>query len=408
MSKQIQPIINETAAVTHHPRAFPSFPNLWAWLRSTAAEWSYPAADKRDLRLDVLRGFAVVVMVVDHMGGSSWLYLLTGGNSFFVSGAEAFIFISGLVVGMVYGGIALKQGLRAAQLKALQRGWTLYKLTVVLTLLFAAFSMAFNLDWAHDLTIGNPLQFAWNVVTLHETMYFTDIPLLYTFLMLLAAGGLALLYYRKTALLLALSAGGWLAFQLVPAQAQLPWAIDGNTTFHLAAWQFLFFAAMALGYHRERITAFLRQLPRWPYLVFSGLLVVWLVRLYDTQGAWLGHLFPGLDTHAFLSEFFLKSALAPGRLLASVILFQFAYLAATLFWKPIWTLLGWLLMPLGQNSLYSYTMHVVVVGLFYGALPYLPGHVLTMGTLNTSLQLLVVLLLWAMIQKRFLFSVVPR
>ncbi|MBI5464744.1 MAG: septum formation initiator family protein, partial [Ignavibacteriales bacterium] len=54
------------------------------------------------------------------LGGASWLYLITGGNTFFVSAAEAFIFISGLVVGMVYGGIALKQGLGAAQIKALE------------------------------------------------------------------------------------------------------------------------------------------------------------------------------------------------------------------------------------------------------------------------------------------------
>jgi hypothetical protein len=109
-----------------------------------------------------------------------------------------------------------------------------------------------------------------------------------------------------------------------------------------------------------------------------------------------------------MSQFFLKSALAPGRLIASFIVFQFAYLAATLFWKPIWTGLGWLLLPLGQNSLYSYTMHVVVIGLFYTLLPHLPGHILEMGTLNTAVQLMFVLLLWAMIQRQFLFKVVPR
>src|SRR5689334_4420342 len=46
--------------------------------------WRY-AGGKRDLRFDLLRGFAVIAMVTDHIGGDrSFLYLLTGGDRFFV------------------------------------------------------------------------------------------------------------------------------------------------------------------------------------------------------------------------------------------------------------------------------------------------------------------------------------
>jgi hypothetical protein len=135
---------------------------------------------------------------------------------------------------------------------------------------------------------------------------------------------------------------------------------------------------------------------------------MWLAQVYDTNSASFAQLIPGLDTQLLMSELFRKSAVAPGRLAASFIVFQFAYLAVTLFWKPIWAALGWLLVPLGQNSLYSYTMHVAVIGAFYIALPYLPGHITSVGTINTSLQLMVVLLLWAMIQRQFLFKVLPR
>jgi len=48
------------------------------------------------MRLDLLRGFCVVVMVADHIGGEqSWLYIMTGGNRFFTSAAEGFVLISG-------------------------------------------------------------------------------------------------------------------------------------------------------------------------------------------------------------------------------------------------------------------------------------------------------------------------
>jgi hypothetical protein len=189
---------------------------------------------------------------------------------------------------------------------------------------------------------------------------------------------------------------------------QIPWHIEGNTTFNLAAWQLLFFAAMAIGYHRERVTAILSTMPRWPYLLFAGILVLWLTRYYDMQGVIMAQLLPGFNIQDFAAEIFLKSALAPGRLIASFIVFQFAYLAVTLFWKPIWAVFGWLLLPLGQNALYAYTMHVIVIGSFYALLPHLPIDVTTMGTLNTSLQLLVVLAIWFMIQRQFLFRIIPR
>ena len=167
----------------------PRFQGIAGLLRQTLADWRYPAAEKRDLRLDLLRGFAVLVMVVDHFGGASWLYLITGNNSFFTSGAEAFVLISGMVVGIVYGGIALKEGMRAAIVKALQRAWTLYRLTIVMTLAFAAISDFFQLPWAKDVTIGDPIMFTINVILMRQTYYLADIPLMYTVLMAAAPIG---------------------------------------------------------------------------------------------------------------------------------------------------------------------------------------------------------------------------
>ncbi len=371
-------------------------------------DWAYATKDKRDLRLDLLRGFAVFMMVVDHFGGSSWLYLITGGNAFFTSGAEAFVFISGLVVGMVYGSIALKEGLRSAQEKVLMRALTLYKLTVGLTLLFAAFSLYSGLPWAEDLVIGDPLKFVVDVLLLRQTMYLVDIPLMYSLLLLFTPLGLWLLVTKRSALLVAASVTAWSTFQIFPAQAQLPWTIIGNTTFNLAAWQLLFFVAMTVGYQRDRLAAKLSQIPRWPYLLLSGTLLIYITHLHATNGAALSWLAPGVEPQALMGELFQKSALAPGRLVASFIVFQFAYLAATLLWKPIYAAFGWLLLPLGQNALYCYSMHVVVIGLFYAMLPHLPMNVAAIGTINSSLQVLAVLLIWAMVRRAFLFRVVPR
>jgi hypothetical protein len=109
-----------------------------------------------------------------------------------------------------------------------------------------------------------------------------------------------------------------------------------------------------------------------------------------------------------VSNLFNKSAVAPGRILATIIVFQFIYLVLTYLWKPLWSGIGWFFAPLGQNSLYSYTMHVVIIGLFYVVLPYLPGQITEQGTINTALQLGVLVLLWILIRQHFAFEIVPR
>lgn len=385
-----------------------TWPNTGAVPRWLSLDWAYQAIDKRDLRLDLLRGFAVFAMVVNHLGGASWFYLITGGNTFFVSAAEAFVFISGLVFGIVYGGIALKEGLRAAQVKALQRAFTLYKVTVALTLIFGTVSFTFNLPWVRDVSVSNPLTFVLDVFTLHQTLYLTDIPMMYTFMLLGAALALALLVNRRTHWLMLGSAGLWLLAQLFPAQFQFPWTVSGSSTFDLAAWQLLFFGAMVIGFHRDALAKKLDTLPHLPYLILASVLLLWLVELRNTDGAWLAQLFPGMNTNAFLAGFFFKNTLAPGRLIASFIVFQFAFLATTLFWKPIQAALGWLLLPLGQNALYAYTMHVIIIALMAAVTPYLPINIAADGILNTGLQLVIVLALWVMIQRRFLFKIVPR
>src|SRR3954463_4734158 len=111
-------------------------------------KWRY-AGGKRDLRLDLLRGFAALTMIIDHVGGKdSLLYTISGGDRFFVSAAEGFVFISGLVMGSVYAGLIARQGLQAALLKGMRRVITLYGLTVGLSLIFAALSFQLDLSWA--------------------------------------------------------------------------------------------------------------------------------------------------------------------------------------------------------------------------------------------------------------------
>src|SRR5205823_4301125 len=102
--------------------------------------WQYVPAGRRDLRLDFLRGYCAFAMIIDHMGGASFLYPLTGGNRFFVSAAEGFIFLSGMLVGFIYGPRIAQRGLEEVQLHVLRRAATLYGVTLGLTFTFVGLS----------------------------------------------------------------------------------------------------------------------------------------------------------------------------------------------------------------------------------------------------------------------------
>src|SRR5437660_950948 len=106
--------------------------------------WAYVAEKGRDLRFDLLRGYCLMVMTIDHIGGASWLYNFTGEGRFFITAAEGFFFISGLVMGMIYMKKIKAEGIGAVVPKLLKRAGKLYLVTVGLTLFFVL--LALNTD----------------------------------------------------------------------------------------------------------------------------------------------------------------------------------------------------------------------------------------------------------------------
>jgi hypothetical protein len=357
-----------------------------AYLWSQKA-WVYTGG-KRDLRLDLLRGFAVVAMIVDHIGGEqSWLYAITGGDHFFVSVAEAFVFLSGLVMGIVYTEVIARQGLGAALMKCLQRSWSLYLLTVSLTLGYAVVLLQLG-HW----TVPEETSMAWptfimSAVTLHRTIYLTDILLLYTLLMLLAVPVFILLTHGYTSFVLAGSWGLWLLWQLDPQHAQFPWAVDNNY-FHFAAWQVVFITALVIGYHRQWLVQRCARLSPHTVLVVSGVLVASAVVLYT----W--HLLPGL----LIDQLFGKVDLRIGRLLLFASFFSFAFALLSVAWVPICHTFGWLLLPLGQNALTAYNLHIFVVAVLTRVPSWIAADTPPTALHNTLLQMVGVGCIWAVIQ----------
>jgi enterochelin esterase-like enzyme len=313
------------------------------------------ASGKRDLRIDLLRGFCVFVMIVDHVGGeSSWLYVFTGGNRFFVSAAEGFVLLSGLSMGMVHANLIRRSGARAMLAKVAGRAWFLYALTVALTILFAAASAALGTPWAAAATPApNEMTFALEVITFHRSYSLTDVLVLYT-LLVLAAGPLLWLMSRGwTLAVLTLSFAAWTLAQVSLDLVPRAWPIvDGG--FPFSAWQLLFVVGLALGYHRQRLETFLRpsRLIAVGVAAIIALVAVNAIATHYVAG-WVG-----ANVQDLLFD---KNDARVGRVLALLGAASLLYAAVTLAWRPARRWVGWLLMPLGTRSLFAYGVQLFVV-----------------------------------------------
>lgn len=353
------------------------------------------ADGKRDLRIDLLRGYAMLAIIIDHVGGDqSWLFSITGGNAFLASAAEGFIFMSGLVTGIVYAGAAAK-GLGNALVKVLLRARRLYVFTVCLTLGLPILAGLLQLDWNLPYQDVGVADWLVSVLTLHRTYFLADVIMTYALLFPGAALALLLIVQGYTRWVLAGSWLLWLLWQIWPQYATVPWDIADNDVFHLAAWQVVFFTALVIGVHRRAILAQLNRLaPAWG-AALSLPLIAASIGFYHFRYEIVAQLLPGHDADAVLEMAFGKGDVRPGRLLVFGVIAFFAFSGVTLLWRPLCRIAGWLLLPLGQHSLAAYTIQMAVVAFASKAVDAAfngddPGRMA-----NTLIQAAAVILVWA-------------
>jgi|GEM_PF-154961 len=371
---------------------------------------AYITAQGRDLRIDLLRGFFVFAMIIDHVREASPLYLLTGGNRFFVSAAEGFILLSGLMAGLIYRRVVARDGFLAAVRKVWGRALSLYLLTVGITLVLLPISELTRLRWAQGVDFSQSLNLVVSVLTLHRTYYLADVLLLYTLLFAILPAALFLMVEGKAWLLIGLSWLVWGVHQFFPAEATATWPIAGNYLFVFAAWQLLFFNGFGFGYQRDRLPALTQRTARhWQIgagLAFLGLIAFFVVLELPATAlpSQLG-VSAGAFTRAqlWIQEFvFGKTDLRFGRIVAAAVVIPFLFLVLTRQWRLVSRSIAWLLAPLGQNSLYAFTAHVGVVAVVALALTPLGLAAASPWWLNAPIQAAAVLLIWAMTRRHVL------
>ena len=204
--------------------------------------------------VDFARGLVLVAMTIDHLPGNL-LEHFTPRNFALFDSAEAFVFLSGLSIGLVYYRRTLAAGLAPVARSCLKRAGRLYGVHILMTAgALAIFAAAYWLGGFDDALIAphgravvfhEPLRGALGVALLsHQLGYFNILPL-YVVLMASAPAILALARFSPTAALAAaLSAYGavkWFGFDL-PI-----WPEPGGRFFNPLAWQLVFTLGVLAG-----------------------------------------------------------------------------------------------------------------------------------------------------------------
>jgi hypothetical protein len=415
---------------------------LIAWARrSRNAEpgrpsLAYSGPGDRDLRIDLFRGIAIVFVVVNHVGLVSVFQNVTQEAIGVVSGAELFVLLSGVVLGMVYRPKVVSGGIGEVVIRTSRRSWKLYCTALGVVLLVFALSLipgvnagyvttftdegtgalgssasgrVYDLYGGIDQLLGYPVnpQIIVDILLLRLGPWQFNVMGLYVVLLLLSPLILWALSRRAWALVLIVSAIGYavgagLRLRLLPSQFE--------DSFPLLVWQLLFVVGIVAGFYR-------RELLRW-FSTRGGAVIATAVvilavcfMLFSWSNPYLSSavdarltIVPDNVFRLIYGEFFQRTYLGIGRLVNVVVVVVAVYALLTAYWRPINRLAGWFFIPLGQATLYVFIMHVFFA-LIASNIP-----VLSEGNIwaNSIAYVVVLGSLWIMVKKRFLFSLVPR
>jgi hypothetical protein len=359
---------------------------------------------KRDLRIDLLRGVAIVSMVVNHLECRSYFNNITQGH-IYASSAEGFVFLSGFVLGFVTLQRIDKIGLNSAMQKLLERAKVLYFTSFILIAGLGLLSII--VPWmtrpSFDRAPGEWWQILLAAGTLHLDPPIVDILQLYV-LCLLASPGIFWLLRRG--LLLPLITASWTLWwiqQVHPYSFSFQPLDRAHPYFVFSTWQILYVHGVAAGYHKDKLAKTWKRLPKVPLLLGMGAIVTTalVTAHFDLQlGTWP----TGVQDRALWLRLTDRSINGPIRLVTLLGLFSLMFTAVDFFWVPLSKTLGNLLIPLGQNSLYVYIIHVPLTLIWF----MIPGLIQGSTWLVSLAQAIAIGLCWLMVKKEVLFKVIPR
>ncbi len=364
----------------------------------------------RILTFDLMRGYFLVAIILDHVyffpNGLEWW---SARGDLFVTTAEGFFLISGLVLGIVRGAKLINKPFRDVSKLLLKRSVQLYLTSIILVVLFTLLGWTLFIN-NPGLKVGiaplgsNLLNLVWNTVTLQYFYGWADYLRLYALFLLVSPLAMWLLRKGWWYILMAISISVWLLF---PSDPTLP-----DSTQELLqplSWQLIFFSGLTIGFHWSHITTWWRSQPhvrkriiRWSILALAiAALIANIVIKFGPM--YFNLAIPqNISNYTLYINYFDKERLPFTRIALFFLWFWAAFFIFRRFEDKIIRLIGWLLLPFGTNSLYVYTLHAFVI--FFIHLWLVPGNIV----FNFIVSVSAVMLIRVAIHYKFLMKIIPR
>ena len=344
--------------------------------------------------LDGMRGYFLVFMMLNHLTftGGYLLVKINHGELGYVQDAQGFVFLSGLLVGMVYARRMLKEGYAAGARKIRKRALEIYRyaagsLLVIMALgLVLTSSATYWEPWLWNLASHDPIYAITSLLLIYQPTYMDILPQ-YIIYMLVAPPLVWLCVTGRWMWVAAFSAVLWVAVQLslhYPLAAGTRYLLDLihegrmlRTAFNVFAWQIVFMAGLVLGSLTATQQIDWKKVftPRSTALVSAALalfLAFMAIRLSFTFGVIpeeMGKRFRALDNRVQFSFIYLVNFLATGYLVAWLVIAGPE--ASSRVVRAISKGMRWVfslsfLRLIGRHSLQVYAWHVVVIYLLKG------------------------------------------
>ena len=320
---------------------------------------------KRIAALDMLRGYALVCIMLDHMP-IGLLRNITLTNFTVFDAAELFVLLSGFLVGMVWVKVEARHGRGRAQLRFLKRAAQVWLALIVGAVLLALFSaLLFKLHMNHTAVwfqysrwiFEHPIGYVATVALMWMQPNLLDVLALYV--LLIATVPLTVPFMlRAPWLALAVSVAVWWFAE--PLNALIPNQRPGpGLLFNPFGWQLLFFAGVAMGAFREQVMPVLLRHSRLLTVLSVGMLLFSLITVMSWRiGApakpvidFIRSLTGGIDKWS-LDFMRLIAILAASWLVAVPLARPFAWMAGTS--------AGQALAEIGRGGLFSFIVCVML------------------------------------------------
>lgn len=344
--------------------------------------------------LDYLRGYFIIVIVIDHVyRWPSFLAAFTGQGLLWANAADGFLIISGLLVGYIRG---FKERLKPFQdvaVKLAKRALMLYGWAVGLSILY--YFLYWSFTYRADMPDASTPMYDWvrllpDLITLvqaHTWIYYLH---LYALFMLFAIAIIALLRHHLAwlAVLISLAAMG------VGTHLGIEW-LQKQTLFILPAVIGFYLDDVQL-WVRARSRQQIRYLRTGIYIVAGSTLALAAAATFFPQ---LLH----ADLLRLLAQIFTRTPISLATLIIAFVWFIGLFTLFNDLLPLLKKYVGWLVLPFGTRSLAAYIVHAVPL--------FILSYFIAIDTniwLNTLLGILSILATWWLVRQPWLLRILPK